>query len=478
MRGSFFLACGSIADRGLAFVRNMILTRLLLPEAMGIMVILLSLIAFFEVITDVGIKISVIQNKQGAKPVFLNTAWWFQSIRGIGLYVAGFMLAPWVFWFFFGGKVEVLRLHPQEELILMMRTMFLVVLFNSLISPASFVLEKELKFSKLLFLNQGSAILGTITTVLLCFWLRNAWAMVWGNVITAALRTVLSFGFCPFLPRFAFEKESFRELTGFAGKMFGLSLLTYLAFNIDILFLGRFVSAEKVGFYGMAATLASVPRDLFGRIINPVLLPAFSEKQDQNQTLSKIILRITRYTSLFGLLWVPVAFIFGDTILSIVYGSDYAGADWAFGFFCCTVFVVLHSMIQANLLLAKGLPEKHRFFTLLRVLLIVILVYPLVVQYGIAGAALTLLIANAAAFLVQIKLIKRLVGFSEKAYWQTWLPGLFGGGIVTVIALCIRTMTGWSDVVQLSAAAAVSMLIMLYWIYAEFVNFKGVSANG
>ena len=78
-RGAVVLGSGSVAERGLRFVRNMILARLLAPEELGLMALIIAATVILDAFTEVGIKQSVIQNKNGAKREYLNVAWWIDT---------------------------------------------------------------------------------------------------------------------------------------------------------------------------------------------------------------------------------------------------------------------------------------------------------------------------------------------------------------------------------------------------------------
>ena len=438
VRGSVILACGSVADRGLAFVRNMILARLLVPEEMGVMVLLLSLVALFEMIADVGIKISVIQNDKGATDGYLNVVWWIQVIRGSGLYLLGILLAGLGYQFFFAHKADVLALHSSDEIIRMIRVIFLTVLLNGLISPRSFVLEKELKFLRVVLLTQGSAVFGIGLTILLCFWHRNVWSMILGTVATAFFRTLVSYWVCPFMPKPSFERGAANEVLGFARRMFGLSFLTFLAYNLDVLCLGRLVSGEMIGLYGMAASLSAVPRDLFGKIVSPVMLPAFAEKQNDNRALSISILRITKYISYGGFLVFPFCWFYGDRIMALIYGDSYRPAGMVFGVLCLVVIVIVQATVLSNILFAKNMPEKHRYFTLIRAILLAGMIYPLIQRWGMTGAAVAVLISNMIALVAQTYQIQINAGIRVRDYWRSWLPGAFCGISIWMAIALVR----------------------------------------
>jgi len=431
-RSSVVLGTGAFIAKFLGFASKMILTRLLAPEAMGLMVLILSMTQLFSVLTEVGIKQSVIQNKKGAQAEYLNMAWWFQSLRGIGLYAVAFIVAPWICGFYF-DKPELLTLHSKAELVLMVRTMFLVFLFGGFVSPRIHVLEKEFQFGKSVLIKQGSGILGIILTIILAFTMRNVWAIVIGHVSSILIACMSSHIFCPFRPRLSYDRESFQNLYRFARGMLGLPVLTYIAFNIDVLVAGKMISADLVGMYGMALVLARSPQDLFSRIISPILLPAFAEKQDNKEALCKAILRITKITMLFAVPLVTLVIIYSKNILSLVYGEQYSVVAVSFSLLCIYVILIIQGTIFANLFLGLGHPAKHRIFVGSCVLILIVLIYPAVRLFDLTGAASVVLLANFIALCLQVIVIHKLIGLKIGDYLYSLLPGMTLSLIVVIL---------------------------------------------
>ncbi len=421
------MGAGTVADKGLAFVSKMILARLLIPDELGLMVLILSLTALFEAFTEVGIKQSVIQNKNGARPEYLNTAWWFQCGRGIGLYALAFLAAPWICRFYFAGKADVLAIHALPELVTLVRVAFLSILFNGFISPRAHVLEKEFRFGRAVFLLQGGAVLGTAITIVLAFSIRNVWAVVIGFAAMTAMRCAFSFILCPFLPKFSFDRDSFRQLFKFARGLFGSPMLAYIALNIDVLVGGRMVAPGVLGMYGMALALATIPRELFARIAAPVLLPAFAEKQNDKKVVCRAVLKIAAITAILMIPWLALAIGCSKEILSIVYGSQFVAVAFAFGLMCIFMLVIVQGIVLTSVFFAIGEPDKHRAFVGIRAIILIMLIYPSIKWWGMTGAAGAVLTANLVAMAVQVAIVHKVIGLSIMSYLNCWLGGAIEG---------------------------------------------------
>ena len=394
LRGSAWLAVGNVTEKILAFASRIILARLLMPQDLGVIVLIASITALFECMTEVGVKQCVIQNKDGGKSDFLNMAWWFSAVRGGVLFVLAWMLAPLMCEFYFEGKGQVLASYDLQELTLMVRVAFFSMLFNGLISPRAYIMEKQFRFARVVGYMQSAALIGTILTIILSFVLRNAWAMVIGFTCQGVLRMIMSYVFCPFLPSLSYHSESMAQLGLFGWGMWGSPFFAYLAYNIDILVGGKVLRPELMGLYGFAVGLAYIPRELFARIINPVLMPSFAERQNNPELLRKAVSQLAGYLFLLCLPLIIASFLFHKQILTAIYGSNFESISLIYAIFTINVLLIMFSMIFVNLFMAVGKPEINRNLTFIRALILVSLIYPVVKTYGMMGMAILQMFAN------------------------------------------------------------------------------------
>ena len=230
-KGGIWLGAGSGTENGLRLLRNMILARLLAPDAFGLMAIVLAVNVFFDSFTKIGVKEAIIQNPKGNENTFLNGAFWLAFVRGIVMFIAAIIMVP-----------LVARFYNKPELVPMMRVVFLSILFYGMMSPKSYTELKQMNYKKWVIIFHGGSVIGVITTIIMGFILHNIWALVIGFTVESAARCIVSYIICPFLPGFNFEKENLRSLFRFARGIFGISIVVFLYNRIDIFVLGKFVA--------------------------------------------------------------------------------------------------------------------------------------------------------------------------------------------------------------------------------------------
>jgi lipopolysaccharide exporter len=433
LHGGTWLGLGSVSAQITRFGRNILLTRLLAPESFGVMAIVLSVSSMMDTFTEIGIKEAIIQNPDGEEDRYINSAWWLAFLRSLLIYGMVFISAPHVASFYHNAKLTSL-----------MRVALLSILFNGAMSPRAFVALKLMNFKKWAYIQYGSNIAGTVLTVALTFVLRNVWALAIGFAAEYAVLCITSYLLCPFRPTLKIHKDSARELLRFSQGIFGLSFLNLIFARTDIFVLGRVISAEQLGFYTIATYLAQVPAYFAMNWLGQILMPIFSHlKQDYariNDTLAKV-------TSTVVVLFMP-AFIFvvltGRTLLSVLYGPRYASAFWPLVFAVLVAFVNIANAQITTVLYAAGKPQLHRICVAVMAIVMVVLIYPSVRLWGIAGAQLSALLAIVVGYTIQIWQIKHLTGFHFSQYIKRYVVSLGVALCVFGVAMAARPALAFS----------------------------------
>ena len=100
LRSASWMMIGYGGSQALRLAANLVLARLLFPEAFGLMALVTVVTVGLSLFSDVGIGPSIAQNSRGDDPDFLNTAWSIQVLRGFGLWAFTLVLAWPMAWFY------------------------------------------------------------------------------------------------------------------------------------------------------------------------------------------------------------------------------------------------------------------------------------------------------------------------------------------------------------------------------------------
>jgi O-antigen/teichoic acid export membrane protein len=425
-RGGAWLGGGSLAEQVVRFGRNMLLTRLLAPEAFGTMAIISSATSLVSSFTAIGVREALIQNPRGGEPEYVGAAWWLGLGRAVSTYVLVFLAAPFV-----------ARFYGNPQLTSLLRVAVVAILFEGAFSPRATVALKEMKFLRWAAVNHGGGICGVVLTVILSYFIRDVWALAIGYSGEGAARCLLSHLFFPYLPSLRWDKGALRQLLTFSRGVFGLSFFNLIFARADIFVLAKLYSASELGLYAMAVYLVQVPTGFIMNLLGQTLLPAYSRVQGHNARVNRILLQVTGLLIFLGLPALAFSFFCGRSLLTVVYGPRYAAAAAPLIVGACVaLFNLLNGQIT-TVFFAKGVPSLHRRSVALMAVAMVVLVYPFSKWLGIVGGQAASLIAVLLGYLFQVERIYHLTGVDLPQYGKSFLVS--AATSFSVVAICLAT---------------------------------------
>ena len=92
-RGSTWLVAGTLSQRVVRLVSNLILTRLLFAQDFGLVALVFAWVQGLVLCSDLGVVRSIIQHPKGDSREFLGTAFTLQILRALGLCGVSWLIA-------------------------------------------------------------------------------------------------------------------------------------------------------------------------------------------------------------------------------------------------------------------------------------------------------------------------------------------------------------------------------------------------
>lgn len=454
VRGSFWLGSANGFEQLLRLIRNMILTRILLPEVFGLMAIIMAINVFFESFTEVGIRQAIIHSPEGEQGSYLNSAWWVSVFRSSFLYLITFILAP-----------LASKFYHLPELTVLIRIAFLSIIFKGLMSPKTFVAIKNMEFYKWVLIFSVGGYIGIISTVILAFMIHNIWALVIGLNIEWLARLILSYFVAPFLPKQNIEKSAFRSLIRYSRGMVGLPILTFIFLRTDIFVIGKLCNAEDLGKYSLAVALASIPFRLVTKLISDIALPAFSRMQNDRERLRNAIMKLSSNIAIFIIPFFLFSVLYAKDMLHVIYGETYVQVAIPFSILIGTSVFRLISTPIAGLYMAIGVPSLHRFFTAIRAMLIILTIYPAIKWFGLVGAASAGFISMCVSLIFQVTKLARIIDLNPWSYARIFQKGFVLSIVIFTVWIFSYNSLSVEPFVNLLLGLSISIVIYLLLIY-------------
>jgi O-antigen/teichoic acid export membrane protein len=419
LRSGMWAGMSEVGTSVLGTVRSVVLARLLSPDIFGVMALAMVVVRAIETFTRPGVAQALIARQQDFDKA-CNTAYTMLVVRGFLLAALLAAVAPWIGDF-----------YESPTLPLMLQVLGGVFILTGFRNINIIARQRELEFRSLTYLAQVSNIIGTIATIAIAWWLRSVWALVAGQLISAVLGAVLSYVFIPGRPRFEFDREVARDLMRYGKFITGSSMLLYIATEIDTAVIGKVLGHAELGYYTVAFTIVHMTTTQLAKVAAGIMMPAYSKLQADLPALRNAYLR-TLGLVMFAVLPASLGLVLvAEPLVRVVYGEKWLLAVVPLQLLA--VFGLFRSLAAFTGYLFEGIGQPKVAFTMAGVRLAVLLplVVPAAMYYGLPGVAITVIAGMAAQWVVGLcYLYKRLdIGFGKilRTMWQpVWTAAIMG----------------------------------------------------
>jgi O-antigen/teichoic acid export membrane protein len=237
----------------------------------------------------------------------------------------------------------------------------------------------------------------------------------------------------PYRPGLSFDKTHLQALFKYTGGVAGLPILTFIFMRADVFVISKLCSPAELGLYSMATAIAHLPLQFMGRIIAPVIMPAFTEIQADKARINATILKVTAIITFLMVPLLVCAILYGKNLLLLAYGPQYSKAAVPFAIILGTSVLQTICVPVVTFYLAIGRPALHRLFAAIRTALIVALIYPATKHFGLIGAAGAGLIAMSFGYLFQVMWMHEIIQLDLRKYGLIFLRALAVSSCIVVL---------------------------------------------
>lgn len=304
-------------SQGLRLVSNLILTRILFPEAFGLMALVSVVVAGLSLLSDTGVRPSIVQNARGDDPDFLNTAWTVQVIRGVILWLIMLAIA-----------MPVAALYDEPQLAQILPVAGLALLIEGLQPTAVYTVNRHLALGRFIRIKLIAQAIGLVILTALAWTLQSVWALVIGNLVTSLLATIAYHAFLPGMKnRFRLEADAAKQIFQFGKWIFLSTIAGFLVNQGDRAILGLYVSLETLGVYNIGYFLASIPLLVSMALQQTVMTPLYRLKPPKESASNRAaVFRARRLIAVVMLAIASLLGFIGPSLVELLYDPRYTSA--------------------------------------------------------------------------------------------------------------------------------------------------------
>ena len=292
-----------ISAQLVSLIVSIILARILAPEDYGILAIVNVFVAIGDALVAGGFGIALVQKKNSDDTDF-NSICWVSVFVSVLLYAVLFICAPLISDF-----------YVNNDLNLITRVIGIRLVFSAVNSIQQAYIQKKLLFMKSCIIGTFGAIVSGIIGIVLALTGAGVWALIAQNMMSVIISTAMLYFFIEWKPRLQCSMSSIKEMWGYGSRVFLATTVDTLKDNIRTLVVGKVFSSADLAYYNQGKRF---PQLLVNDIVNSVgkvLLPVFSEQQDdlnKNTDFMRLSIRVSSFILLpliFGMVGIADNFI-------------------------------------------------------------------------------------------------------------------------------------------------------------------------
>ncbi|OGD86285.1 hypothetical protein A2870_01650 [Candidatus Curtissbacteria bacterium RIFCSPHIGHO2_01_FULL_41_11] len=419
--GFLLLGAKRVFVQAVFTISNIFLARLLFPADFGTYATVTFSLSVFAVFSDLGLSPSLIQKKAEIKSEFINSIFWVQLALGFVLFAVVFLSAGLISNFFNLGNLG--------------KSLFQIASFVFIINPidsvGSAILERNLKYFKLMVSEVCELLSGVLTTLVLVLSGYGVVSLVIGYVVSRFVASLVSYLFVLWPIRFTFEKSVIRSLLNF-GLNFQFNVMLALFWGpFILLYLSKRVGVENLGYFQFAASLSVFPM-AFSDIINRVIFPLSSRVQVKKEYFKKVANESILMISLTSIPMMALEIACARQLIHYFYTDKWIPSLPALYLGLLQMGIAAYTGSFSQLLLSRGKTSYLRNIGLFWAILTWILGPILIATYGFVGISISNLIVTTTGLIMFYKL-RKIVDINLSRNVVPFLLISITAGLVTFI---------------------------------------------
>lgn len=374
IRGVSWIVVLRVFMRAVSFLKTIILARILLPSQFGIYGIALIVLGFLEIMTETGVNVILVQEKETDK--YINSAWFVSVIRGVIISLVIIIATPFIAAFF-----------NSPDSIQLLYAISIVPFIRGFINPSIVKFQKELNFNKEFYFRSVVFAIDSFASILFTIITNNPIGVIYGLITGALAEMILSYFIVKPIPILNLNREYIKLIFNRGKWITTGGILNYLFQNTDKIIIGRLLGTGPLGVYQLGYSLAILPITEIADVFSRVTFPIYSRIAENKHRLLSAFLKTQIVIIILTLPFVGIFILFPDIIVKIVLGNNWLAVTPILPTLAIFSAIRTISGSSSALFLAVGKQEYVTVCMFVSFCGLAISIVPLVSRFGLLGAA-------------------------------------------------------------------------------------------
>ena len=391
-------------------------------------------VGFVQLFLDQGFGAALIQKKNLDREDVASVFWLNIASAGV-LVVVTLLLAPAIGDFF-----------DTPETTSVLRVMSLVIILYALsVVPLSLV-NRNLQFRTMAVIDIWSVALGGLAGVAAAFMGAGYWALV-VQTMSSALISLVGLLHLTGRPPLHGSFARLRSMASFGWGLVGARIVQYGGKNADNILVGRYLGATDLALYALSYRMLTLPLQTFGRVVNKVAFPLFSQMQGHPDRIRAWFLASTTTTAVCTYPVLTLAILTEPLLIPAALGVAWVGAVVPMQVLTAVAYRSIVLKLVGPVFMSAGRTGLIFRFAMIEVFLSVV-GFVIGLRWGITGVAVGYLVATYAVGPITVTSAGRLIGLRRGQY----VGALFPTGMA-----CVAMVGSWFAVTGIADSQGIAL---------------------
>lgn len=460
INGMLWSSGGSFAFQVIRILTQIILARLLWPEAFGLVALVMAFVSVANYLIENGLTLFIIRkqelNENDAYSLFIANMIFASSI--VILFILG------------SGLIASYLKEPSTQLLLIVSSS--AILFNAFGSVHKALLTRDLQFRGQTVIMLVSAIVSGFIAVVVSILSFGVWSLVIYNVSYQFIQTVLLVRLYSFNYRGKLDRIFLKEAIIYSWKLMLSGLIHTVYENIFNIIMGSLFSISALGYYSNALKIRDGAAQTLTDAIQKVSFPILSKLQDNKDSMVEASRRILKlsifiiYPILFGLAATS------ESIVKVVFNEQWLGMIPIMQILAINGLLIPLHKVNLNILTVIGRTDLYlRLEIIKKIVAFITISIALMVGVTLEGLLWVLFINAVLGYIINVHYSKVFIGYGYidqiKDISSVTIVSIIMGVLVFLCSKIIIS-TSYLLVLQISVGALSYILLSYFFLKTEF----------
>lgn len=459
-KGTMVLGTSHVLSRGFAFIRNVIIARLISPEDFGVAATFVITVTLFELMSNLGLQLLIVQDPDGRNKQFQNVCQFTQVIRG---FINALII------FLFAWPVSTIFNIPDAKWAFQL--LAIIPFVHGLNHLDMIRFQRDMQYMPTATVEVISEFVTLLAAWPLGIYFRDYSALLWLLIIKSIIYVVVSHIVANRSYGWSIDMQVLKKIFSFGWPLLINGLLLFGIQQGDRLIVGSGYDMTSLGLYSVAFTLTGTAAMVLANINRSLMLPIFSAAQDDISLFTKRYKYSVQFLGFISTLLLLLFIMYGQWLIDFIYGSAYSKASAFIGWLAAMHAIRLIRVAPTQAAIAKKDTKNAMYANITRLVSL-----PIALLIALTGQSLVWIpfvgfVGELLAYLISILRLRYKQNLNIK---YSLKPIIIFGPFVVIMALSIFFGVVNNNFLAITLLACVLVLIMIIVGFLTFDNQKSL----